>query len=66
MVSSINSSKANDRISFHGTLDLHVILQAHDPEGGMKDEYPGEFAGYLDATGIHLESASADTSSFYK
>jgi hypothetical protein len=65
-VASITFSKANDRINFRGPLDLHVTLQAHDPEGGINDLYPGEFAGYFDATGIHLESASADTSSFYQ
>jgi hypothetical protein len=66
IVSSINFSKAENRISLRGTLDLHVTLQAHDPEGGIRDQYPGKFSGYFDALGIHLESASADTSSFYQ
>jgi hypothetical protein len=65
-VSSLTFSKSLQRISFQGTLDLKVTLQAHDPEGGIHDRYPGAFAGYIDVTGIHLESARADISSFYE
>lgn len=65
IVTSLTVVKANNRINFYGTLDLHVTLQAHE-EDGIKDRYPAEFDGYIDTSGIHLESASADISSFYK
>lgn len=55
-----------ERISFHGTLHLGVILNAQDPEGGFDDSYPGEFKGYLDRNGIFLESATVNTDSFYE
>lgn len=65
VVASLNASKANDQINFDGTLELRVTLQAHE-EDGIKDRYPGEFTGYIDATGLHLKSANADISSFYE
>ena len=64
-LTSLTMIKASDRINFHGTFDLRVILQAHE-EDGIKARYPGEFEGYIDGTGMRLESASADTSSFYE
>jgi hypothetical protein len=65
IVTSLTVVKAINRINFYGTLDLHVTLPAHE-EDGIKDRYPAEFDGYIDTSGIHLESASADISSFYK
>lgn len=64
-LTSLTMVKASDRINFHGTLDLRVTLQAHE-EDGIKAQYPGEFEGYIDGTGMRLESVSADTSSFYE
>jgi len=65
ILTSLTVIKAASQVDFHGTLDLRVTLQAHE-EDGIKDRYPGEFTGYIDAAGIHLQSASADISSFYK
>jgi hypothetical protein len=59
-LTSLTMVKARDRINFHGTLDLRVTLQAHE-EDGIKAQYPGEFEGYIDGTGMRLESVSADT-----
>jgi hypothetical protein len=64
-ISSLSISTAFERIDFDGTLDLELTLQANDREGGISDQYPGEFCGYFDSRGMYLTSATVDTSSFY-
>ncbi len=59
-----SADKNQRQITFKAKLRLSVELM-YDREIGSSTSYPGEAAGHIDANGIYLDDATADTSSFY-
>ncbi len=64
---SLNPNKQIGTIDFVGTMTVTVLL-SYDVAGDSSDvgvSFPGEFNGYFDADGMHIEDASVDTGHYY-
>lgn len=59
-----SADKENDQIKFSGEISIGTTL-IMDKESISEPSFPGDFSGYIDEYGIHLESAVINTSSYF-